>query len=118
MGGHMHTRGGVWLTVVITIVGLSLLPPGLVGAQGVPVKLEWLSWSIFRLTSPNGKVVLTDPFVANPDSPVKAAEIEKADIILVADGHPDQLFGGAKRPFMSGTWAHRRLTWTSLHRSL
>ena len=60
-------------------------------AQSGPVKMEWLSWSIFRFTSPTGKVVVTNPFVTNPDSPVKVDAFTKVDVILVADGHPDEV---------------------------
>jgi len=60
-------------------------------AQTGPVKMEWLSWSIFRFTSPTGKVVVTNPFVTNPDSPVKVADFPKIDVILVADGHRDEV---------------------------
>ena len=60
-------------------------------AAGDPVKLEWFSWSIFRLTSPTGKIVLTNPFVTNPDSKVKVADFPKADVIVVADGHRDEV---------------------------
>ena len=56
-----------------------------------PVKMEWFSWSIFRFTSPGGKVVLTNPFVKNPDSPVKVEDFPKVDVILVADGHGDEV---------------------------
>jgi L-ascorbate metabolism protein UlaG (beta-lactamase superfamily) len=59
--------------------------------QSAPVKLEWFSWSIFRLTSPTGKVILTNPFVTNPDSPVKVDDFPKADAIVVADGHGDEV---------------------------
>jgi len=57
--------------------------------QAGTVTLEWLGWSHYRFTSPNGKVVLTNPFVNNPDSPVKLEDISQADIILPADGHGD-----------------------------
>ncbi|MBI1774448.1 MAG: MBL fold metallo-hydrolase [Proteobacteria bacterium] len=60
-------------------------------AQTAPVKLEWFSWSIFRLTSPTGKVVLINPFVTNPDSPVKVDDFPKVDVIVVADGHGDEV---------------------------
>ena len=60
-------------------------------AQSGPVKMEWLSWSIFRFTSPAGKIVVTNPFVTNPDSPVKVHDFPKVDVILVADGHPDEV---------------------------
>ena len=81
-------------TSVILAMGLALgmgLWPISVSAQGGPVKMEWLSWSIFRFTSPTGKVVLTNPYVTNPDSPVKVADFPKVDVILVADGHVDEV---------------------------
>ena len=86
---------------------LSLLPFGLMAlalasvqataaapaAQETPgqVSVEWLGWSHFRFTSPTGKVVLTNPFTSNPDSPIKAEDVTKADIIVVADGHGDEV---------------------------
>src|SRR6266852_9091607 len=60
-------------------------------AQQKPVTLEYFSWSIFRLTAPSGEVILTNPFVANPDSPVKVADFPKVDVIVVADGHRDEV---------------------------
>jgi L-ascorbate metabolism protein UlaG (beta-lactamase superfamily) len=60
-------------------------------AQQKPVTLEYFSWSIFRLTAPSGEVILTNPFVANPDSPVKVADFPKVDAIVVADGHRDEV---------------------------
>lgn len=58
---------------------------------GQGVTLEWLSWSHFRFTSPTGRVILTNPFITNPDSPVKLEDITRADLILVADGHRDEV---------------------------
>jgi L-ascorbate metabolism protein UlaG (beta-lactamase superfamily) len=60
-------------------------------APKTPVTLEFFSWSIFRLTSPEGTVILTNPFVTNPDSPVKVANFPKVDAIVVADGHRDEV---------------------------
>ena len=60
-------------------------------AQQKPVTLEYFSWSIFRLTAPNGTVILTNPFVTNPDSPVKVADFPKVDGIVIADGHRDEV---------------------------
>jgi len=71
-------------------IGLAL-SAGPAPAQSGPVKMEWLSWSIFRFTSPGGKIVVTNPFVTNPDSPVKVPDFPKVDVILVADGHPDEV---------------------------
>jgi len=83
-----HWLHGTMLTVA---AGVLTLAPTLAQAQTGPVKMEWFSWSIFRFTSPTGKVVLTNPFVVNPDSPVKVADFPKADVILVADGHRDEV---------------------------
>jgi len=82
-----------WRGVAITLtLAASFWTPVLpVAGQAATVKMEWLSWSHFRFTSPGGKVILTNPFVTNPDSPIKAADIQKADIILVADGHRDEV---------------------------
>jgi L-ascorbate metabolism protein UlaG (beta-lactamase superfamily) len=60
--------------------------------QAGSVKLEWLSWSFFRLTSPNGKVILTNPYITgNPDAAIKLEEVGKADLILVPNGHGDEI---------------------------
>src|SRR3972149_10008273 len=74
-----------WLIVLFAF--LLLLPIG----TEAQVKMEWLSWSHFRFTSPAGKIVLTNPWVTNPDSPVKLDDIKQADLILVADGHRDEI---------------------------
>src|SRR5438477_9991104 len=65
-------------------------------AASDPVKIEWFSWPIFRMTSPSGKVVLINPFVTNPDSPVKVEDFPKVDIIVVADGHQDEVGSAAE----------------------
>ena len=83
------------------LVGLAMWPAGAL-AQSGPVKMEWLSWSIFRFTSPSGKVVLTNPFVTNPDSPVKVADFPKVDVIVVADGHPDEVGSTAEITLQTG----------------
>ena len=63
-------------------------------AQAGTVKLEWLTWSFFRFTSPGGKVILTNPFITgNPDAAagIKLEEVGKADLILVTDAHRDEV---------------------------
>ena len=75
----------------ILMLVLGVWPADVQAQQSGSVKMEWLSWSIFRFTSPTGKVVVTNPFVANPDSPVKVADFPKVDVILVADGHGDEV---------------------------
>ncbi len=74
-------------------IGLSSTGSAAPAAQPVSgsVKVEWFGWSHYRFTSPTGKVILTNPFTSNPDSPITPADIEKADLIVVADGHGDEI---------------------------
>ncbi len=81
----------------------SALPVGDTGASGssVPpvqskqfegeVTIEWLTWSFYRITTPGGKVILTNPRYTNPDSSIGLDDIPEADIILVPAGHPDEV---------------------------
>ena len=87
----MIKRSVLWWSVGVAMAWAFAAGPGGVEAQTGPVKMEWFSWSIFRFTSPTGKVVLTNPFVTNPDSPIKADHFQKVDVIVVADGHGDEV---------------------------
>lgn len=100
------------LGTCLLLAGCAVSPAA---AQTGKVKLEWLSWSFFRMTSPNGKVILTNPFITgNPDAAVKVEDIAKADLILVPNGHRDEIGDtvaiakatGARivSPFELGTW--------------
>ncbi len=78
---------------VLAACAVTILPylsvPAL--AQTAEVQMEWFSWSIFRFTAPNGTVILTNPFIKNPDSKVTVADFPKVDVIVVADGHADEV---------------------------
>jgi len=76
------------LAVLVTIVMLMSAVP--VQAAG-DVKIEWLGWSFFRITNPDGKIILTNPWYSNPDSKISLEDIPKADIILVPTGHRDEV---------------------------
>ena len=82
-------------TLILTLlsIAVSLLAGGrALFAQGKgEVKMEWLSHSHFRFTTPTGKVLLTNPHLDNPDNKTKLEEITKADVIVVADGHRDEI---------------------------
>lgn len=59
-------------------------------AQGM-VRLEWLGHEFYRLTSPGGVVVVTSPWLANPDGPVALDELTRTDVILVPNSHNDDM---------------------------
>jgi L-ascorbate metabolism protein UlaG (beta-lactamase superfamily) len=45
-----------------------------------------------KVLIPTGKIILTNPFVTgNADAAVKVEEITKADLILVPNGHRDEI---------------------------
>lgn len=74
------------------VAGAAFTPAAL--AQSGAVKLEWITWSFFRFTTPGGKVILTNPFITgNPDATagIKLEDVGKADLILVTDAHRDEL---------------------------
>ncbi|HEY1295330.1 MAG TPA: MBL fold metallo-hydrolase [Chloroflexota bacterium] len=74
----------------MVIVPIAAAAPAEQPASG-SLTVEWFGWSHYRFTSPTGKVILTNPFTANPDSPIKAEDVDKADLIVVADGHGDEV---------------------------
>ncbi len=52
--------------------------------------IKWLGHAAFQITSPEGRVVLIDPWITgNPSCPIKVRDIEAADAILVTHDHSD-----------------------------
>jgi len=80
--------------IVLTLAAAGIAFASDAFAQAKTVKLEWITWSFFRFTSPNGKVILTNPFITgNPDAAagIKLEDVGKADLILVTDAHRDEV---------------------------
>src|SRR5258708_9638065 len=56
----------------------------------MPMSFTWLVHSTFRFTSPGGKRILIEPWVAsNPSCPESAKKIGEVDLILITHGHSD-----------------------------
>lgn len=92
MYGHkFFNRGVVSALGLAALVSIALLMSVGPSRAAGEVKIEWLTWSFFRITSPGGKVILTNPWLSNPDSSTSLADISEADIILVPTGHPDEV---------------------------
>ncbi|MGB9698914.1 MAG: metal-dependent hydrolase [Thermodesulfobacteriota bacterium] len=70
-----------------------LWPLGLLAAEiGQGVQITFFGHAAFKLISPQGVVVLIDPFLKNnPKTPAAMKEVEKADLILITHGHGDHL---------------------------
>jgi len=93
-------------TVSAWLLGLALAacspitPPAGSGAAPVAaaagkVELLWLGQAAFKITSPGGKVIVTDPWLrTNPLTPPDYKKLEtfgKVDVLLVSHGHFDHI---------------------------
>ena len=55
-----------------------------------PLSITWLGHSTFLFTSPGGKRILAEPWVAsNPACPESAKKLGHLDLILITHGHSD-----------------------------
>jgi L-ascorbate metabolism protein UlaG (beta-lactamase superfamily) len=81
-----------FLAGMLLLVGSAVAQPASAEAEAQgDVTIEWLGWNAWRFTSPGGRVILANPFLANPDSPVSVDDITRADLILVTNGHGDEV---------------------------
>jgi L-ascorbate metabolism protein UlaG (beta-lactamase superfamily) len=56
------------------------------------VRITWLGHSTFRIDTPEGKVVLLDPWVVNnPKCPPEHHRFDKIDLMLCTHGHGDHI---------------------------
>jgi L-ascorbate metabolism protein UlaG (beta-lactamase superfamily) len=56
------------------------------------ISITWLGHSTFLIVFPNGKRVVTDPWLGNPNCPPRFAKpeaLKPVDLILVSHGHSD-----------------------------
>src|SRR6478672_9557462 len=66
-------------------------------AHAQETKLQWLGHAAFSITTPNGKVLLIDPWLRNPMNPDAKdgkdplTSISKVDYILLTHGHRDHV---------------------------
>jgi L-ascorbate metabolism protein UlaG (beta-lactamase superfamily) len=52
--------------------------------------ITWLGHSCFRVTLPNGKILLLDPFLTeNPATPADCKQVDSIDLMLISHGHLD-----------------------------
>src|SRR5258708_28684603 len=65
---------------------------GTLVAQLNGAQVTWLGHATFKVTTPQGTVILLDPWIeGNPKSPAEARQLDKVDVILVTHGHSDHM---------------------------
>lgn len=77
---------------IAAILSLSLLAPTTFAAG--KSELTWYGHAAFKLKTPSGKILLIDPWIANPankNGKDDLAKIDKADLILITHGHADHV---------------------------
>ncbi len=107
MIGDWSMRGFTRAASTLSLVVLGLLASPVGFAQTSPaepgkVKVEWLGHEFYRLTSPKGVVLITSPWLANPDGPVPLADLARADFILVPNSHTDDMGNPIEIAALSG----------------
>jgi L-ascorbate metabolism protein UlaG (beta-lactamase superfamily) len=79
-------------TCALALGGCATVAPPRPAAGG---ELLWLGQSAFRITSPGGKVIVTDPWLrSNPRTPAAYKQLDalgRVDVLLVSHGHFDHI---------------------------
>lgn len=76
---------------VMLLVSLAILAGT---AFAGPAEVTWYGHAAFKVLTPNGKVLVVDPWVTNPANPNGKKDLEaltKVDLILLTHGHTDHV---------------------------
>ena len=92
----LRARAGLaTLPLLAALAGCATNPPPAAPAPAAAVEVVWLGQAAFRITSPGGKVIVTDPWLrTNPLTPPEYKQLDrfgKIDVLLVSHGHFDHI---------------------------
>lgn len=93
---HLYEVFRLAFAAAVTLVSVALFQgharaQETAGPDTGKVKVEWLGHEFYRFTSPKGVVILTSPWLGNPDGPVPLESLKKTDVILVNNAHNDDM---------------------------
>ena len=93
---HAIHRLQLLLAVAVLATACTLPPAPAASTASTPkAELLWLGQAAFRITTPSGKVIVTDPWLRpNPKTPAEYKDLTKlgkVDLILVTHGHGDHI---------------------------
>jgi L-ascorbate metabolism protein UlaG (beta-lactamase superfamily) len=75
--------------IMLVALGLFAIP-----AFAAPAEITWYGQSAFKVVTPNGKVLVVDPWITNPANPNGKKDLEalsKVDLIFLTHGHGDHI---------------------------
>src|SRR5512137_1833341 len=85
----------VTVGAALALAACSNVAPATATAPAAKTELVWLGQAAFKITSPGGKVIVTDPWLRlNPLTPPEYKKLEtfgKIDALLVSHGHLDHI---------------------------
>ncbi len=86
------------ITIAKLLVAFIVLLPGFaIQATAQETKLKWFGHAAFSITTPNGQVLLLDPWIKNPSNPEAKdgkdplVALARVDYILITHGHRDHV---------------------------
>ncbi|XAH21647.1 metal-dependent hydrolase [Xylophilus sp. GW821-FHT01B05] len=89
----MKTLARLLWALLLALLTAALLPTAMAQPATGKTEVLWLGQSAFRITTPGGKVIVTDPWLRqNPVTPAQYKKLEalgKVDVLLVTHGHLD-----------------------------
>jgi L-ascorbate metabolism protein UlaG (beta-lactamase superfamily) len=77
---------------LVIFLTLSLIAPTTFAAG--KTELTWYGHAAFKIKTPNGKILLIDPWITNPSNKNgkdDLAKLDKVDLILITHGHSDHV---------------------------
>jgi len=81
-------------------------------------RFTWYGHSCVELRTPGGKVIVFDPWYANPTSPKSQDQVSECDLMLVSHGHFDHLGSAPREVLKADALAIARRTkptWPCIH---
>lgn len=76
---------------ILSLLSLLITP---IAAHAANTELTWYGHAAFKIKTPSGKVLLIDPWLANPANKTgkeDLVKLDKADLILISHGHFDHV---------------------------
>lgn len=87
--------GALLLAMAVAVAGCATPPPVAPPPSAGAVEVVWLGQAAFKITSPGGKVIVTDPWLkTNPLTPAEYKQFDRfgrIDVLLVSHGHFDHI---------------------------